>query len=127
MARGITRSSSHASNFLIPCLILHSIFSFHFLRFDFSLLFFFSCFYCARDPLKTKFSHLDIVGRPVTVLEKNNVVPEHNQHFQVLLAPFLSNMMPNMLAFFFFFFFIYNNMLAFETEPLCHIIVCARF
>ncbi|GMY28953.1 dolichyl-diphosphooligosaccharide--protein glycosyltransferase subunit 1A-like [Fagus crenata] len=32
---------------------------------------------------ETKFSHLDIVGRPVTVLEKNNVVPEHNQHFQV--------------------------------------------
>ncbi|XP_027354410.1 dolichyl-diphosphooligosaccharide--protein glycosyltransferase subunit 1A [Abrus precatorius] len=32
---------------------------------------------------ETKLSHLDVVGRPVVVLEKNNVVPEHNQHFQV--------------------------------------------
>uniref|UniRef100_A0A9I9E0K2 Dolichyl-diphosphooligosaccharide--protein glycosyltransferase subunit 1 n=1 Tax=Cucumis melo TaxID=3656 RepID=A0A9I9E0K2_CUCME len=32
---------------------------------------------------ETKFSHLDINGRPVVVLEKENVVPEHNQHFQV--------------------------------------------
>lgn len=32
---------------------------------------------------ETKLSHLDIVGRPVAVLEKTNVVPEHNQHFQV--------------------------------------------
>ncbi|KAG6699669.1 hypothetical protein I3842_08G077800 [Carya illinoinensis] len=32
---------------------------------------------------ETKFSHLDVVGRPVIVLEKTNVVPEHNQHFQV--------------------------------------------
>ncbi|CDP07265.1 unnamed protein product [Coffea canephora] len=30
-----------------------------------------------------KFSHLDMVGRPVVVLEKTNVVPEHNQYFQV--------------------------------------------
>lgn len=34
--------------------------------------------------LQTKFSHLDIAGRPVVVLEKNNAVPEHNVHFQVL-------------------------------------------
>ncbi|XP_054818735.1 dolichyl-diphosphooligosaccharide--protein glycosyltransferase subunit 1A isoform X2 [Prosopis cineraria] len=33
--------------------------------------------------LETKISHLDLVGRPVVVLEKNNVVPEHNVHFQV--------------------------------------------
>ncbi|KAF2324806.1 hypothetical protein GH714_017200 [Hevea brasiliensis] len=33
--------------------------------------------------VKTKISHLDVVGRPVVVLEKANVVPEHNQHFQV--------------------------------------------
>ncbi|KAF6154299.1 hypothetical protein GIB67_026755 [Kingdonia uniflora] len=32
---------------------------------------------------EVKYSHLDIVGRPVVVLEKSNVVPEHNQHFQV--------------------------------------------
>ncbi|KAK1256563.1 Dolichyl-diphosphooligosaccharide--protein glycosyltransferase subunit 1A [Acorus gramineus] len=32
---------------------------------------------------EVKFSHLDIVGRPVVVLQKTNVVPEHNLHFQV--------------------------------------------
>ncbi|KAJ4702321.1 Dolichyl-diphosphooligosaccharide--protein glycosyltransferase subunit 1 [Melia azedarach] len=32
---------------------------------------------------ETKVSHLDIVGRPVVVLQKSNVVPEHNQFFQV--------------------------------------------
>ncbi|KAG5542728.1 hypothetical protein RHGRI_015744 [Rhododendron griersonianum] len=33
--------------------------------------------------VKTKFSHLDIDGRPVVVLEKTNVVQEHSQYFQV--------------------------------------------
>ncbi|XP_021285467.1 dolichyl-diphosphooligosaccharide--protein glycosyltransferase subunit 1A [Herrania umbratica] len=32
---------------------------------------------------EAKISHLDIDGRPVVVLEKTNVVPEHNQYFQV--------------------------------------------
>nr|CAD1835256.1 unnamed protein product [Ananas comosus var. bracteatus] len=32
---------------------------------------------------EVKYSHLDIVGRPVVVLEKTNVVPEHNLYFQV--------------------------------------------
>ncbi|KAH1097260.1 hypothetical protein J1N35_014181 [Gossypium stocksii] len=32
---------------------------------------------------ETKISHLDIDGRPVVVLKKTNVVPEHNQFFQV--------------------------------------------
>lgn len=32
---------------------------------------------------EVKLSHLDISGRPVIVLEKSNVVPEHNQYFQV--------------------------------------------
>ncbi|KAJ1397719.1 Ribophorin I [Sesbania bispinosa] len=36
-----------------------------------------------KQSQETKFSHLDVVGRPVVVLEKNNVVPEHNEHFQV--------------------------------------------
>ncbi|KAK8484207.1 hypothetical protein V6N12_057199 [Hibiscus sabdariffa] len=31
---------------------------------------------------ETKISHLDIDGRPVVVLKKINVVPEHNQYFQ---------------------------------------------
>lgn len=34
---------------------------------------------------QTKFSHLDIAGRPTVVVEKVNVVPEHNQYFQVFL------------------------------------------
>ncbi|XP_057998648.1 dolichyl-diphosphooligosaccharide--protein glycosyltransferase subunit 1A isoform X2 [Hevea brasiliensis] len=32
---------------------------------------------------ESKISHLDVVGRPVIVLEKADVVPEHNQYFQV--------------------------------------------
>ncbi|PNT47113.1 hypothetical protein POPTR_002G006600v4 [Populus trichocarpa] len=37
----------------------------------------------AKQGQETKISHLDVVGRPVVVLEKTNVVPEHNQYFQV--------------------------------------------
>ncbi|KAI5399811.1 dolichyl-diphosphooligosaccharide--protein glycosyltransferase subunit 1B [Lathyrus oleraceus] len=33
--------------------------------------------------LETKYSYLDIVGRTVVILEKRNVVPEHNIPFQV--------------------------------------------
>lgn len=40
---------------------------------------------------QTKFSHLDVVGRPVVVLEKINVVPEHNQYFQVTYNSLSSN------------------------------------
>lgn len=36
-----------------------------------------------KERHETKFSHLDIAGRPVVVLEKNSAVPEHNEHFQV--------------------------------------------
>uniref|UniRef100_A0A804P6I5 Dolichyl-diphosphooligosaccharide--protein glycosyltransferase subunit 1 n=1 Tax=Zea mays TaxID=4577 RepID=A0A804P6I5_MAIZE len=32
---------------------------------------------------EVKYSHLDIVGRPVVVLEKPDVIPEHNLYFQV--------------------------------------------
>ncbi|VAI24587.1 unnamed protein product [Triticum turgidum subsp. durum] len=32
---------------------------------------------------EVKYSHLDIAGRPVLVLEKPDVIPEHNLHFQV--------------------------------------------
>lgn len=31
-----------------------------------------------------------MVGRPVVVLEKTNVVPEHNQYFQVILYIFIA-------------------------------------
>ncbi|XP_074576549.1 dolichyl-diphosphooligosaccharide--protein glycosyltransferase subunit 1A [Curcuma longa] len=37
----------------------------------------------AKQAEEIKYSHLDIVGRPVLVLEKNNVVPEDNIYFQV--------------------------------------------
>ncbi|KAG9442542.1 hypothetical protein H6P81_018396 [Aristolochia fimbriata] len=32
---------------------------------------------------EVKYSHLDVTGRPVVVLQKNNVIPEYNQYFQV--------------------------------------------
>jgi oligosaccharyltransferase complex subunit alpha (ribophorin I) len=35
--------------------------------------------------MQVKYSHLDIVGRPVVVLEKPDVIPEHNLYFQVCL------------------------------------------
>lgn len=39
--------------------------------------------FSVKQGQEVKYSHLDIVGRPVVVLERNNVVPEHNLHFQV--------------------------------------------
>ncbi|XP_010266249.1 PREDICTED: dolichyl-diphosphooligosaccharide--protein glycosyltransferase subunit 1A [Nelumbo nucifera] len=55
-----------------------------------------------------KYSHLDIVGRPVVVLEKTNVVPEYNLHFQVYYK--FNNLSllrePMMLVFGFFFLFV---------------------
>ncbi|KAG6648257.1 hypothetical protein CIPAW_07G135000 [Carya illinoinensis] len=57
---------------------------------------------------ETKFSHLDLVGRPVVVLEKTNVVPEHNQHFQVYYKFSSLSMLtePLMLISGFFFLFV---------------------
>ncbi|OAY50309.1 dolichyl-diphosphooligosaccharide--protein glycosyltransferase subunit 1A [Manihot esculenta] len=57
---------------------------------------------------ETKISHLDIVGRPVVVLEKANVVPEHNLHFQVYYSFNRLSMLrePFMLISGFFFFFV---------------------
>ncbi|KAL0315198.1 UNVERIFIED_CONTAM: Dolichyl-diphosphooligosaccharide--protein glycosyltransferase subunitA [Sesamum calycinum] len=61
-----------------------------------------------KQSQETKFSHLDMVGRPVIVLEKKNVVPEHNQYFQVYYR--FSNLSllrePLMLIFGFFLFFV---------------------
>lgn len=45
------------------------------------------CAVSVKQRHETKFSHLDIAGRPVVVLEKNNVVPEHNVHFQTCQSP----------------------------------------
>ncbi|CAI9115192.1 OLC1v1016031C2 [Oldenlandia corymbosa var. corymbosa] len=61
-----------------------------------------------KESQEVKFSHLDLVGRPVVVLEKPNVVPEHNQYFQVYyrfgnLSLFRE---PLMLISGFFFFFV---------------------
>ncbi|KAK6160854.1 hypothetical protein DH2020_004235 [Rehmannia glutinosa] len=61
-----------------------------------------------KQSQETKFSHLDMFGRPVIVLEKTNVVPEHNQYFQVYYR--FSNLSlltePSMLIFGFFLFFV---------------------
>ncbi|XWS20825.1 hypothetical protein CRYUN_Cryun30bG0002300 [Craigia yunnanensis] len=57
---------------------------------------------------ETKISHLDIDGRPVVVLEKTNVVPEHNQYFQVYYKFNTLSMLrePLMLILGFFFLFV---------------------
>ncbi|BBN19307.1 dolichyl-diphosphooligosaccharide---protein glycosyltransferase subunit 1 (ribophorin I) [Marchantia polymorpha subsp. ruderalis] len=39
--------------------------------------------FAAEEALRTKYTYLDTVGRPVVELTKKNVVPEHNVHFQV--------------------------------------------
>ncbi|KAL6572118.1 Dolichyl-diphosphooligosaccharide--protein glycosyltransferase subunit 1A [Orobanche minor] len=61
-----------------------------------------------KQSRETKFSHLDMIGRPVIVLEKINAVPEHNQYFQVYYK--FSNLSllrePLMLIFGFFLFFV---------------------
>ncbi|GFQ06796.1 dolichyl-diphosphooligosaccharide--protein glycosyltransferase subunit 1a [Phtheirospermum japonicum] len=61
-----------------------------------------------KQSQEIKFSHLDMVGRPVIVLKKTNAVPEHNKHFQVYYR--FSNLSlltePIMLIFGFFLFFV---------------------
>ncbi|KAM7252988.1 hypothetical protein ACFE04_025606 [Oxalis oulophora] len=61
-----------------------------------------------KQSLETKISHLDIVGRPVVVLEKKNSVPEHNQSFQVYYKFSVLSMLrePLMLISGFFFLFV---------------------
>lgn len=57
---------------------------------------------------ETSYSYLDIVGRPVVVLEKENVVPEHNSLFQVYydFHPMFMLAEPLMLTSVFFFLFV---------------------
>jgi len=57
--------------------------------------------------LETKYSYLDIVGRTVVVLEKRNVVPDHNIPFQVYynFNPLFMLAEPLMLASVFFLLF----------------------
>ncbi|KAG5607878.1 hypothetical protein H5410_029370 [Solanum commersonii] len=54
-----------------------------------------------------KYSYLDVVGRTVVVLEKSNVVPEHNSPFQVYyqFSPIYMLAEPLMLTSVFFLFF----------------------
>ncbi|KAK8484206.1 hypothetical protein V6N13_065815 [Hibiscus sabdariffa] len=47
---------------------------------------------------ETKISHLDIDGRPVVVLKKINVVPEHNQYFQSIIDISISKSSASYLA-----------------------------
>ncbi|KAL5569330.1 hypothetical protein UlMin_025905 [Ulmus minor] len=58
--------------------------------------------------LETKYSYLDVVGRTVVVLEKKNVVPEHNSPFQVHynFNPIFMLAEPLMLVVAFFLFFV---------------------
>ncbi|XVF83199.1 hypothetical protein PTKIN_Ptkin16aG0114800 [Pterospermum kingtungense] len=58
--------------------------------------------------LETKYSYLDVVGRTVVVLEKKNVVPVLNSHFQVYYTfkPIFMLAEPLMLASAFFLFFV---------------------
>ncbi|XP_052199306.1 dolichyl-diphosphooligosaccharide--protein glycosyltransferase subunit 1B [Diospyros lotus] len=58
--------------------------------------------------LQTSYSYLDVVGRTVVVLEKKNVVPEHNAPFQVYyhFNPIFMLAEPLILASVFFFFFV---------------------
>uniref|UniRef100_A0A5B7B7X1 Dolichyl-diphosphooligosaccharide--protein glycosyltransferase subunit 1 n=1 Tax=Davidia involucrata TaxID=16924 RepID=A0A5B7B7X1_DAVIN len=60
-----------------------------------------------KEHLETSYSYLDVVGRTVVVLEKNNVVPEHNSPFQVYynFNPIFMLAEPMMLASAFFLFF----------------------
>ncbi|KAF8395233.1 hypothetical protein HHK36_019175 [Tetracentron sinense] len=39
--------------------------------------------FSVKQHLETSYSYLDVIGRTVVVLEKENVVPEHNSPFQV--------------------------------------------
>ncbi|MED6136973.1 Dolichyl-diphosphooligosaccharide--protein glycosyltransferase subunit 1B [Stylosanthes scabra] len=58
--------------------------------------------------LEVKYSYLDVVGRTVVVLEKRNVVPEHNVPFQVYYTfnPIFMLAEPLMLSVAFFLFFV---------------------
>ncbi|KAK3017372.1 hypothetical protein RJ639_006307 [Escallonia herrerae] len=64
--------------------------------------------FSAEQHLETSYSYLDVVGRTTVVLEKKNVVPEHNSPFQVYynFHPIFMLAEPLMLASVFFLLFI---------------------
>ncbi|XP_021826928.1 dolichyl-diphosphooligosaccharide--protein glycosyltransferase subunit 1B [Prunus avium] len=63
--------------------------------------------FSVKQHLETKYSYLDVAGRTVVVLEKENVVPEHNSPFQVYYSfnPIFMLAEPLMLVSTFFFVF----------------------
>ncbi|KAM1268846.1 hypothetical protein ACFX13_001147 [Malus domestica] len=63
--------------------------------------------FSVEQHLETKYSYLDVAGRTVVVLEKRNVVPEHNSRFQVYYTfnPIFMLAEPLMLVSTFFFIF----------------------
>ncbi|KAL2539775.1 Dolichyl-diphosphooligosaccharide--protein glycosyltransferase subunit 1B [Abeliophyllum distichum] len=64
--------------------------------------------FMVEQSLETKYSYLDVIGRTVVVLEKKNVVPEHNVPFQVYynFNPMFMLAEPLMLVSAFFLFFV---------------------
>ncbi|XP_042476424.1 dolichyl-diphosphooligosaccharide--protein glycosyltransferase subunit 1B [Macadamia integrifolia] len=64
--------------------------------------------FVVKQHLETMYSYLDVVGRTVVVLEKENVVPEHNSPFQVYydFNPIFMLAEPLMLTSAFFLFFV---------------------
>ncbi|XP_043712880.1 dolichyl-diphosphooligosaccharide--protein glycosyltransferase subunit 1A [Telopea speciosissima] len=64
--------------------------------------------FVVKQSQEAKYSHLDIAGRPVVILEKTNIVPEHNVHFQVYYKFNTLSLLrePLMLIFGFFLLFI---------------------
>ncbi|KAL8533124.1 hypothetical protein ACS0TY_009392 [Phlomoides rotata] len=64
--------------------------------------------FAVEQSLEKKYSYLDVVGRTVVVLEKKNVVPEHNVPFQVhyKFNPIYMLAEPLMLVSAFFLFFV---------------------
>ncbi|CAA2970835.1 dolichyl-diphosphooligosaccharide--glycosyltransferase subunit 1B [Olea europaea subsp. europaea] len=64
--------------------------------------------FTVEQSMETKYSYLDVIGRTVVVLEKKNVVPEHNVPFQVYynFNPMFMLAEPLMLVSAFFLFFI---------------------
>ncbi|XP_021902463.1 dolichyl-diphosphooligosaccharide--protein glycosyltransferase subunit 1A [Carica papaya] len=67
---------------------------------------------------ETKLSHLDIVGRPVIVLEKTNVVAEHNQYFQVYYKFNKLSMLREPLMLISGFFFLFISCIAYTHADL---------
>eukprot|EP00850_Spirogloea_muscicola_P006245 SM000029S10540 [mRNA] locus=s29:725330:728234:+ [translate_table: standard] len=64
--------------------------------------------YEAEQKMETKYTYLDTIGRPVVVLHKRNLVPEHSEDFQVFYRfnPLAQLVEPLLLVAAFFTFFL---------------------